>query len=148
MKLFSILLGMLSLHSINAQVIDIGEWQKSHPQVIFIEQDVYNSFDEEQLKNLDDHVIVYNSSVQIKDIEDYLVTKSLNNDSSIFDYSDPDADFIKQWLGENKQVAIVASQKFNGLSLEEQNILLQNDALILTEKYLTIEQISEYEANH
>ncbi|MCJ8288186.1 MAG: hypothetical protein HRT58_02560 [Crocinitomicaceae bacterium] len=148
MKPLLILLGVLSLHSVRAQVIDIGEWQKSHPQVIFIEQDVYDAFGEEQLNNINDHVIVYNSSVQIKDIEDYLASKSLSLHSSMFDYSDPNADVIKQWLGHNKQVTIVAAQKFNGLTSEGQTTLLQNGALILTEKYLTIEKISEYEANH
>ena len=149
MKLLILLLGALNVHCIQAQEVAVSEWQHAHPEVVFIEQEVYNSFSEDQLNKLSENVIVYNTSIQAEDIEFYIEEKALSIKSNGFlDYSDPDADFIKEWLGRNKQIVIVRENDFNVLSEQKKSVLLANGALVLTSEFLTLEKISEYESNH
>ena len=148
MKLLVILIGLLKLHSVQAQDININEWQSNHPEVIFIEQNLYVSFTEEQQNTLGQNIIVFDAQIQVEDIEFYQIHRHSELTSALFEYSDQNAALIKNWLGQNSQVEVIRSQEFDALTSEDQSKLIQNDALILTKEYLTLDKVAEYEANH
>lgn len=149
MKLLSILLGFLFMQSAQAQDLNIAEWQKTHPEVIFIEQSTYNSFSEEQLEKLNNNIIVFNTEIQEDDIKSYLTQKSSKlHPNAVFDYSDVNAEFIKQWVGQNKHITIISLQGYNALSMEERAKLNENDALVFDGEFLTLNDIEGYEESH
>jgi len=149
MNLLLTLLVAISPCIIHAQELTIGEWQSNHPEVLFIEQEVFDAMSDDQQKKIRHKVIVYSDSIEVSDIEAYLEVQSseLAGQQS-FDYADPNADYIKQWLGQNKDVLILTSENFNLLNPEQQAKVLESDAIILNGEFLTLDKISDYEAKH
>jgi hypothetical protein len=149
MKLISILLGFLCIQTTLAQELNVAEWQKTHPEILFIEQETYNSFSEEQLNKLGQDIIVFNHEIQESDIKSFLTQKSSKlHPNAQFDYSDPNADYIKQWIGLNKHIPIISLQEYNTLSMEERYKLNEKDALVFDGDFLTLNDIEEYEESH
>lgn len=149
MKLLLILLGFVFMQNVQAQDLNIAEWQKTHPEVIFIEQSTYNSFSEEQLNKLNDNIIIFNTEIEADDIKSYLTKKSSKlHPNAAFDYSDQNAEFIKQWIGQNKHITTISLQDYNALPMVERAKLNENDALVFDGEFLTLNDIEGYEESH
>ena len=58
------------------------------------------------------------------------------------------AEFIKQWIGQNKHITIISLQDYNALPMEERAKLNENDALVFDGEFLTLNDIESYEESH
>lgn len=149
MKYLLILIGFFFVNLSYSQEINIPEWQKTHPEVLFMEQETYSLLSEEQLDKIGQSIIVFNVEIQESDIKTYLTQKSSKlHPNAQFDYSDPNAEFIKQWIGQNKHITIISLQDFNALSMIDRAKLNENNTLVFDGDFLTLNDIEGYEESH
>lgn len=149
MKIKTLLLFSLCMTAIygHSQKQDVIDWQKIHPNVIFIESGDFNSDFEEKLIALNQEYIVYSEEITMNDIHRY-ANQAIEKSSTTELRDDGGEQIIKDWLGKNQHVKIVPNSYFNAMSSQDKEILALEEAIILIGESLTTTDIENYEANH
>lgn len=148
MKLNLFLLSFLAFNISFAQDSDIKSWQNSHPEIVFIEQLDYDNLSEEKKSLFNANAIIYTEEIKYTDILAFENQKQLKHPNSLFNYNDPNAQDIKNWLGINKHLTIIRQSKFDSLSSEKQEELIQVQAMVYNGDFLTLNDINSYEESH
>lgn len=141
---------LLPALSVFGQTENISDWQRTHPQVIFIEASELQNFEEQQIKQLSDNVIIYNETITQADIDAYVFQqKAASGEIQIMDTKD-DAEmlFVKSWLARNRDVKLVRRSYFDQLDEHHKEVYLQANSLILAGEQITAKDIRSYEEEH
>ena len=130
-----------------SQSEEVSKWQQRNPNVVFISQDKFDELSDTQKSVLKNNYIIFSESITMSDIELYqekTVVKSVNHSATIFDYNDPNANFIKVWLGES-HVYCIQKDIYDTWTEDEMNE--HPEVLVYPGEYLTIQDITDYEGN-
>ena len=130
-----------------AQTNEVGEWQKKHPTVIFVQEQDYTPELAEKFSAKNIQVLVYAEEITMKLIDAYASDLAQQTNSALIERSD-DGNQIKAWLAENQGLKIVPRSLFDEQDEKLQNLLLDSDALILSGEKLTLQDIENYENTH
>jgi len=113
-------------------------YQQAHPEALIMTRSAFNSL-ELSMQELIRYRVVY--------LEDLERSSELTQDVTLVpseDLHDSEAEFIKQWLGNNPSVKIVKRSEFDASSTEIQAIYMQAHALVLIGENISREDIVNY----
>lgn len=133
-----------------SQKNEVENWQKNNPQVEFISQERFNSLSSEELKILKkQEYIIFYEQITESDINKYAASKGINgvNTKQYQSAGKPkgDAEFIKEWIEQNRDVKILKRSVFNSLQANEQELILNdNKHLILATDEITKEDLIKF----
>lgn len=130
-----------------AQTHEVGDWQKKHPTVIFVQEQDYTTELAEQFNAKNIQVLVYAEEITMKLIDAYTSDLAQQTNSALIERSD-DGSQIKVWLAENQGLKIVPRSMFEAQNEEQQLLLTNSDAMILSGEKLTLQDIENYENTH
>ena len=134
----------------NAQEVGITDWQRTHPDVTFIEVLEFQQMSDDKKAIIGDNIIVYNEEIKSADIQAY---EAFHQSKSTHELIDPreEADygeFIKQWRASHSDVKIVRRSHFNAMDSARKMLYLENGAMILQNESITYQDIIDYESTH
>lgn len=137
-----------SCYVLKAQNDEIYQFQRQHPEIVFISQDRLNSFSNEEIILLADNYIVFNDKITLSDLSKF-TSNSTNksNSSDPIEGTDTSSDVfnqIKNWIGVHQNVKIVKHSEFEAESLTNQNEYINNHCLILIGESITYLDIELY----
>lgn len=119
----------------------IENWQRKHPQITFIAQENFDGLSKEQKQLLGENYIIYNGDLSSAQIDVQVKSMKSNLGNIPFSYDDPNAQEIKNWLGENSHVRVIKGEIY-----DEKNLVLNDrNTLIYYGEFLTLEDIRNYE---
>jgi hypothetical protein len=148
MHIKPILIFFLGISTIGlSQTEKIAEWQRIHPNVIFIEKNDFTPEFEEKLSALNQEFILYQGEISINEINSY-ETKAYEKSTAGQIRQDGGNQEIKDWLGQNQTIKIVPRSYYDSTTNDERDLLLSINALILAGEKLTITDIYNYESIH
>ena len=138
--------GILSM-ACYSQQSEIADWQKKHPHVLFVEQADYTPELKAQLKSFNREVIVYSDEITMGVINAYATQ---NEEKSTIYTAEriEEADEIKIWLSQHRDLKIVPRSVFNVQPESDQEELIESDAMVLQGEKITLLDIENYEATH
>jgi len=128
----------------------VGQWQKKHPAVICIETTDYSQMTEEEKMLIGDNIIVYNQQLTMADIQSYESNQYVKADNahttaSIEERDISDADYVKSWLGQNRDVKIIRQSVYSAMTEEDKAKYEGGNVLILAGETISKEDIESYE---
>jgi len=121
----------------------IRQWQLAHPSTQLISSSRFSSLTDADKALLGTDYIVYREKVTIELLEaSEAGVKSLNTSEEII--REDESDFIKIWLAEHSDIKILSRSQYTSFSPEEQQLYIENHALILQGEKLTLQDIQNY----
>lgn len=140
-----LLLGFVCVFSFSSfgqtspEMIEI--WQRNHPTVTFISQASFDALSKDKKKLLGESYIVFDGKMTSEQINTQLKSLKSNTPNVPFSYDDPNAQLIKDWLGENSHIRII-----KGELMEAKNIDVEKpNTLVYYGEFLTLKDIQDYE---
>jgi vacuolar-type H+-ATPase subunit F/Vma7 len=122
----------------------IRQWQSQHPTVLLISSDRYEAMSEKERSMLGEY-IVFDDRITLGQLESYSAEQEKNNAGVVL-LKEADANYVKQWRGQNQDVKIVPQSVFSSLEESRKQIYLDNPrCLILSGEILTIKDIELFE---
>lgn len=122
----------------------IRQWQSQHPTVLLISSDRYEAMSEKD-KSLLEEYIVFDNQISLDQLESYSAEQDKNNAGTVF-LKEADANYVKQWRGQNQDVKIVPQSVFSSAEESRRQVYLDNPrCLILSGEILTVKDIELFE---
>lgn len=121
------------------QELSLQQWQKAHPEITFISEKKWNNLSDEERNLLGNKYIVYSDDMTFEEVKSQIKSNSTPNVP--FSYDDPNAQLIKDWLGENSNVTVLRGERTKEDSLD----LYRPNTLVYFGEFLTLNDIQNYE---
>lgn len=122
----------------------IQQWQSQHPTVLLISSDHFEMLSEKE-KSLLGEYIVFGSQVTLEQLESYSAEQEKNTSDKPL-LKEADANYIKQWHGQNQDVKIIPQSVFTSAEESRKQLYLDNPrCLILSGETLTVKDIELFE---
>lgn len=122
----------------------IRQWQSQHPTVLLISSDRYEAMSEKERSLLGEY-IVFDDRITLEQLESYSTEQEKNNAGVVL-LKEADANYVKQWRGQNQDVKIVPQSVFSSTEESRKQIYLDNPrCLILSGEILTVKDIELFE---
>lgn len=130
-----------------SQQVDIKSWQSANPHVEFISHDRFNNLSdiEKQILSKREYIVFY-KEIKESDINVYAEKKGING----IVHNPPtkatnDAQFIKEWIDQHRDVKIITQSVFNHLnSAEQQYVSHDSKHLVLQSDEITKEDLLNF----
>lgn len=126
----------------------VAQWQKIHPNVLFVEKSDFTTELQTRLQTLKKEFIVYDQEITMELINSYYpssIQKAAELDS---DDRVNEAESVKIWVGQHRDVKIVPRTLFEAQDAAEQDAVTSAGAMVLQGETITLQDIEIYEATH
>lgn len=148
--LFFVLLASSYTYS---QEKSISDWQKSHPEVEFIEASVFTSLTPDAIDRLNGRYILYYGEISWEDIKVY--ESALTTQNQVVNRHVPvganveDAQFVKDWLALHPSVILLTRSEQLRLTIQEDPAKYHNSHyILLMGEQITKEDIVAYQVKY
>jgi len=140
-KTYIILISLTLTYISFGQTDEIQIWKNSHPNILLIEENDANAEFLDVLEAKGQAYIVYNDLLTLNDIKVYMEKNSV----FVSNLSATEKNEIKTWKANHSEVLIISQNDFDQMSVEKQQLYLDNRVLIYQGDELVLTDIQAYD---
>lgn len=123
----------------------IQQWQSQHPTTLLISSERFAQLSADERALLGEDLIVFNDRITLAQLTQYSTEKSGASGEAPETDKDENAQFIKDWLGAHQEVLIVKQSEFQAMTPEQQQNMIDFQALILAGETVTRNDLLLYQ---